>query len=161
MTSIPTATALTTDDPIIPLVQLIKDDGRRCPLGRRRIKHAWRMKWVIGGYSRRFEVTDNYEVDSNNEKGINCKQWFNSDYSDAYRRLERQRHDRPLLCLLDSWSTYSWIKKAVLPSGVNGKTVDSFSNQTLAGVLKSNQAIEEVAIQFPEFHRLRTIYQRI
>ncbi|KAG7372074.1 retroviral aspartyl protease [Nitzschia inconspicua] len=68
--------------------------------------------------------------------------------------------DRPLLCLIDTGSTYSWIKIKSLPPGVNGTTVTPVSSQTLAGKLESNQVISNVDVTFPEFHRQRTVHQR-
>ncbi|KAG7360643.1 retroviral aspartyl protease [Nitzschia inconspicua] len=68
--------------------------------------------------------------------------------------------DRPLLCLIDTGSTYSWIKTKSLPPGVNGTTVTPVSSQTLAGKLESNQVISNVDVTFPEFHRQRTVHQR-
>lgn len=65
---------------------------------------------------------------------------------------------KPLLCLLDSGSTRSWISQSCLPKGINGQTVDSVNSSTLAGPMKSTQIVEFNSAILPEFHRSRKIH---
>ena len=56
-----------------------------------------------------------------------------------------------LLCLLDSGTTSSWIARKQFPKGVFGKTVQTVSNQTMAGTFSSNQQVELEGVVYPEF----------
>ena len=71
---------------------------------------------------------------------------------------------QPVLCLLDSGATSSWIARKRLPKGVFGKTVQMVSNQTMAGTFSSNRQIKLEGVLFPEFFwmwRLDNIEARI
>ena len=48
---------------------------------------------------------------------------------------------RPLLCLLDSGASHTWIHRGVLPDGVTPKSGPVIKSTTLAGKLKSNQHV--------------------
>ena len=58
---------------------------------------------------------------------------------------------QPLLYLLDSGATSSWITKRKLPKGVVINTVSTVSNQTMAGTFSSNEQVELRGVVFPEF----------
>ena len=58
---------------------------------------------------------------------------------------------QPLLCLLDSGATSSWIARKRLPKGACGKTVAMVSHQTMAGKFSSNQQVELEGVVLPEF----------
>ena len=58
---------------------------------------------------------------------------------------------QPLLCLLDSGATSSWIAKRKLPKGVVISTVPTVSNQTMAGMFSSKEQGEVRGVVFPEF----------
>ena len=63
---------------------------------------------------------------------------------------------QPLLCLLDSGATSSWVTRKRLPKGVFGRTVQTVSNQTMAGMFSSDQQVELEGVVFPEcFQMLR------
>ena len=60
---------------------------------------------------------------------------------------------QPLLCLLDSGATSSWIARKRLRKGVVSNTVPMVSNQTMAGMFSSNKQVELKGVVFPEsFH---------
>ncbi len=63
---------------------------------------------------------------------------------------------KPLLCLFDSGSTSSWIKKSSIPAGCNGTTTTVVTGQTMAGTFTSNQALTCNNVSFPEFFRARS-----
>ena len=58
---------------------------------------------------------------------------------------------QPLLCLLDSGATSSWIARRRLPKGVVINTVPTVSNQTMARMFSSNKQVELKGVVFPEF----------
>ena len=58
---------------------------------------------------------------------------------------------QPLLCLLDSGATSSWIAKRKLLKGVVIDTVPMVSNQTMAGMFSSNKQVELRGVVFLEF----------
>ena len=74
--------------------------------------------------------------------------------------IARNIHDtpfqKPLLCLLDSGSTGSWVTKKSLPKGINGKTVPPITTQTAMGEFTSNQTITLENLTLPEFLSNRT-----
>ena len=58
---------------------------------------------------------------------------------------------QPLLSLLDSGATSSWIAKRKLPKGVVINTVPTVSNQTMARTFSSNKQVELRGVVFLEF----------
>ena len=60
---------------------------------------------------------------------------------------------KPLLCLFDSGSTSTWIKKTSIPPGCNGTTTTTVTGQTMAGTFTSSQALTCNNVTFPEFFR--------
>ena len=58
---------------------------------------------------------------------------------------------KPLLCLLDSGATSTWIARRRLPKDVVINTVPMVSNQTMAGTFSSNKQVELKGVVFPEF----------
>ena len=58
---------------------------------------------------------------------------------------------QPLLCLLDSGATSSWIGKRKLLKGVIIDTVPMVSNQIMAGMFSSNKQVELRGVVFLEF----------
>ena len=71
---------------------------------------------------------------------------------------------QPLLCLLDSGATSSWIARRRLPKGVVINTVPTVSNQTMARMFSSNEQVELKGVVFPEFfctQKLDNIWARL
>ena len=66
---------------------------------------------------------------------------------------------KPLICLFDTGSTSTWIKKSVLPEGVVGKVVSSVQGLTMAGTFKSSLMTTLTDVAFPEFYRSRVLDQ--
>lgn len=64
---------------------------------------------------------------------------------------------RPLLCLLDSGSTSTWINNKALLPGITGKIVTSKTGQTMAGTFKSSAEVTTQRMTFPEFHWNRSV----
>ena len=58
---------------------------------------------------------------------------------------------QPLLCLLDSGATSSWITKRKLPKSVAIDTVPTVNNQTMAGTFSSTKQVELRGVVFLEF----------
>ena len=58
---------------------------------------------------------------------------------------------QPLLCLLDSGATSSWIAKRKLSKSVVIDMVPTVSNQAMAGMFSSNEQVELRGVVFPEF----------
>ena len=58
---------------------------------------------------------------------------------------------QPLLCLLDSGATSSWIAKRRLLKGVVIDMVPTESKLTMAGTFSSNKQVELKGVVFPEF----------
>jgi len=71
--------------------------------------------------------------------------------------IHGKESNRPLLALLDSGSTHSWISHRALPTGIQGQTDISVQSQTLAGPMKSTQVVDMTKILLPEFFRTRVI----
>ena len=70
-------------------------------------------------------------------------------------RIQKQVFGRPLLLLLDSGSTSTWINKKSLPKGIMGKTVNKVSGSTLAGSFTSSEQVDLYDFVLPEFHGKR------
>eukprot|EP00934_Nitzschia_sp_Nitz4_P006682 Nitzschia sp. Nitz4//scaffold155_size52807//35946//37208//NITZ4_006802-RA/size52807-snap-gene-0.39-mRNA-1//1//CDS//3329537387//6672//frame0 len=64
---------------------------------------------------------------------------------------------KPLKVLFDSWSDKTFINRRVLPSGVNGKTVQTKTFSTLMGAQKMNQEVVLNDITLPEFSPTKRI----
>ena len=64
---------------------------------------------------------------------------------------------QPLLCLLDSGATSSWIAKRKLLKSVVIDMVPTVSNQTMAGMFSSNEQVELRGVVFPEFFRTQKL----
>ena len=71
--------------------------------------------------------------------------------------LMGKKLSRPLLCLLDSGASHTWIRQGVLPSGIKGKKETKTISQTLAGTLSGTQVLQVTAMRLPEFFRTRKI----
>ena len=65
--------------------------------------------------------------------------------------IQNHTLDSPLLCLFDSGSMSTWIKRSAIPRGVVGRAVSSITSQTMAGNFSSNQAVTLEHITLPEF----------
>ena len=63
----------------------------------------------------------------------------------------------PLLVLLDSGSSITWISQSALPPGANPATVDRMKGTTMAGTFESNQETHLEDVTLPEFHPTRYI----
>ena len=72
-------------------------------------------------------------------------------------RVQGQTFRRPLIALLDSGSTTTWVNKKCLPNGIQGQTVEKIKGSTLAGEFSSSEQVclQEFALQ--EFHAKRTL----
>ena len=75
----------------------------------------------------------------------------------AQRVQQKPFMHRPLLCLLDSGATGSWISRTRLPQHIQGKKVAEVTSQTLAGTFTSNQEIQLEQVMLPEFFKTRKI----
>ena len=64
---------------------------------------------------------------------------------------------QPLLCLLDSGATSSWVARKQLPKGMFGRTVQTVTNQTMARTFSSNQQVKLEGVVFPEFFWTRRL----
>ena len=64
---------------------------------------------------------------------------------------------QPLLCLLDSGATSSWIAKRKFLKSVVIDTVPMVSNQTMAGTFSSNKQVELRGVVFLEFFCTRKL----
>ena len=64
---------------------------------------------------------------------------------------------RPMIVLLDSGSTNSWIARDALPQGINSTTTVPYSGSTMAGTFSSNQQVRLDGIAFPEFYKHRRL----
>ena len=84
------------------------------------------------------------------------------------RRIHHTPSGRPLVVLLDTGSTSTWISAESLPKGAVPRTVDALESSTLTGKLKSNQEVDLEGIVLPELqrsrildcHRARVFYQK-
>jgi hypothetical protein len=72
-------------------------------------------------------------------------------------KLQQQVSQRPLLALLDSGSTTTWINHRSIPDGVQGTPVDNLKGSTLAGEFSSSEQITLHDFALPEFHSKRTL----
>jgi len=64
---------------------------------------------------------------------------------------------KPVVALLDSGSTTSWINAKSLPNGIQGRTVTPITGATMAGTFKSNQEVTLGDMTLPEFYSRRTL----
>ena len=72
------------------------------------------------------------------------------------RLIQGQAFGRPLLLLLDSGSTSTWINKQALPKGIMGSTTDKVSGTTLAGSFSSSEQVTMNDLILPEFSSKRS-----
>ena len=70
--------------------------------------------------------------------------------------IQNHQSGTSLLCLFDTGSTHTFIKRSALPPGVCGKRVPNKTNNTLAGTYTTNLIVELQGIQLPEFTKHRT-----
>lgn len=71
--------------------------------------------------------------------------------------IQKQPCTRPVLVLFDTGSETTWIQRSRLPSGAVSSTVDTVTGNTMAGQMKSNQAVVLEHVALPEFHQARSI----
>ena len=79
------------------------------------------------------------------------------------RKKQPKKLLKPLLCLLDSGSSHTWLNSKQLPPGIHGKKDDKISSQTLAGALEGvhvvnveikNRAARQLRLKNPVVQRV-------
>ena len=65
--------------------------------------------------------------------------------------------NKPLLCLIDTGSSHTWIRKSLIPEGVRGNVLPKVKNVTLAGTLEGTHEVIINEAIMPEFFKTRKI----
>jgi hypothetical protein len=73
------------------------------------------------------------------------------------KKIQNVASDKPLKTLLDPGSDKTFINRRVLPTGVNGKTVDTLAVNTLNGIDKISQKVILEGLTLPEFSATQKI----
>ena len=68
------------------------------------------------------------------------------------RQIQGTAFGRPLLLLLDSGLTTSWMNKRAMPKGIQGYTVPKNTGSTLAGTFSSTEQVCLEDFSLPDFH---------
>ena len=72
--------------------------------------------------------------------------------------VQKHMTNHPLLCLLDSGTSHTWIHQGVLPEGVcGGHMIKPIKSTTLAGTLQANQQVTLKNSILPELYRTHKI----
>ena len=72
-------------------------------------------------------------------------------------QIQGQVFRKPMVLLLDSGSTTTWINKKALPRGIQGETVDKITGSTLGGTFNSTEQVCIEELSFPEFFAKRKL----
>ena len=72
-------------------------------------------------------------------------------------KIQGQDFRKPLIGLLDSGSTSTWVNAKSLPKGIHGKMTESVQGSTLAGSFKSSEEIVLGDLGFPELHSKQSL----
>ena len=84
-----------------------------------------------------------------------AKRDFDLDYIPysvfVVKSIQGVKMNRPLLALLDSGATHSFICQDILPKGIETKKGSSVTSSTLTGTFTSNNIITMDTVNLPEF----------